>query len=63
MIRFVSFDFWIHLGDDPVADVGGAHAAEIRVLHYVAGGRTAAPEAAGSFRDFAELPALLERFG
>lgn len=53
----------VHVGDDPVSDVGGARAAGMRAVHYVPDGRPAVEGADAAVRHFDELPALLGRLG
>jgi putative hydrolase of the HAD superfamily len=50
----------VHIGDDPVNDVGGARAVGMRAVHYVPDGGPAADGAAAA-RHFGELPSLLDR--
>jgi putative hydrolase of the HAD superfamily len=51
----------VHIGDDPVTDVGGARAFGMLALHYLPGGGAPADGAAAPLRHFAELPAMLAR--
>jgi putative hydrolase of the HAD superfamily len=53
----------VHVGDDAVADVGGARSAGMRAIHFVPD--PSAPEAAadGVLRTFADLPTLVARLG
>jgi putative hydrolase of the HAD superfamily len=51
----------VHVGDDPVNDVAGARAVGMRALHYVSDGQPASPDADGTLRHFADLPALVAR--
>jgi len=53
----------VHVGDDAVADVGGARSAGMRAIHFVPD--AAAPGAAADavLREFAELPALVAGLG
>jgi putative hydrolase of the HAD superfamily len=53
----------LHIGDDPVTDVGGARAVGMRALHYLPDGRPPAEGATGALRHFDELPALLASLG
>lgn len=53
----------LHVGDDPVSDVGGARAVGMHALHYVADGRPAVDAADGTVRHFGELPALVAQLG
>jgi putative hydrolase of the HAD superfamily len=49
----------VHIGDDPVTDVGGARALGMRALHYLPGGGAPADGAAAPLRHFADLPAVV----
>jgi putative hydrolase of the HAD superfamily len=49
----------VHVGDDPVNDVGGARAVGMRALHYVPDGRPGAEAADAVVRHLGDLPALL----
>jgi putative hydrolase of the HAD superfamily len=53
----------VHVGDDVVADVGGARAAGMRAIHFVPDPSTPGAAADAVLREFTELPALVARLG
>jgi len=53
----------VHVGDDPVNDVGGARAVGLGAVHYLPDGRPGAEGATAVLRHFADLPALVRRLG
>jgi putative hydrolase of the HAD superfamily len=53
----------VHVGDDAVADVGGARSAGMRAIHFVPDPAGPAAAADAVLRGFADLPALVARLG
>lgn len=53
----------LHVGDNPDADVQGAHASGLRAAHYVVDGRPPSPEADLVLTHLADLPDRLEALG